>query len=418
MMRPQLNLLLGLLCAALLFDASAETTLTVATFPAIDQIVKSAIPAWKKQHPDVDIKIVNREYADHHNAMTIALATNANPPDVMAIEVGFVGRFSEGGNLEDLAKPPYSITQYKEKIAPFSLAQATNEAGAVIAMPMDIGPGTLFYRHDILQKAGVSEAELTQSWESFIESGKKIKAKTGSYLLAHARELKDIVIRADLKPNEGIYFDKDNKILVDSPRFVKAFQLAKKARDAKLDAKIGAWSNEWSESLKRGTISTQMMGSWLGGHLANWLAPNTKGLWHAVNLPEGAYASWGGTFYAIPKRTKDKAIAWEFIKFMTLSKDIQLAAFKSQDAFPSLLEAQNDPFINEPIEFLGGQKARVLWRDAVSHIGNITVNKFDNAASEIINNELDKVLDQGKDIQVALNDAKALIERRAKRSPR
>ena len=402
-------------CVAFATNVFAASTLTVAAFPAIDQIVKAAIPAWKKQHPDIDIKIVSREYNDHHNALTMALATSSALPDVVAIEVGFIGRFSEGGTLEDLSKSPYNINQYRNKLAAFSIAQVTMDNGAITAMPTDIGPGTLFYRKDILQNAGVTEADLTKSWESFIDSGKKIKAKTGAYLLAHARDLKDIVIRADLRADEGVYFGKDNKILVDSPRFLKAFQLAKQARDAKLDAKINAWSNEWSEGLKRGSISTQMMGSWLGGHLANWLAPATKGQWRAVNLPEGTFASWGGTFYSIPKQAQNKTAAWEFIKFMSLTKEIQLSAFKSQDAFPALLEAQNDPFINEPIEFLGGQNARSLWRDAAARIKSVTVNKYDYAASEVINSELDKVLDQGKDIKTALNDAKALIARRARR---
>jgi multiple sugar transport system substrate-binding protein len=45
----------------------------------------------------------------------------------------------------------------------------------------------------------------------------------------------------------------------------------------------------------------------------------------------------------------------------------------------------------------------------------VDVHKADAIADEIVNTELDKVLDQGKDIRTALADAKALIERRVKR---
>ena len=55
-----------------------------------------------------------------------------------------------------------------------------------------------------------------------------------------------------------------------------------------------------------------MMGAWLGGHLASWLAPDTKGQWRSAQLPAGAFASWGGSFYAIPKAA-NKAMAWEFV---------------------------------------------------------------------------------------------------------
>ena len=50
----------------------------------------------------------------------------------------------------------------------------------------------------------------------------------------------------------------------------------------------------------------------------NWLAPDTKGLWRASQLPEKAWGSWGGSFYTIPKGAKNKALAWDFIQMMTL----------------------------------------------------------------------------------------------------
>lgn len=400
------------LCAPL---AQAETVLTVAAFPAVDKIVKSAIPAWKKLHPDVDIKVVSREYADHHNAMVTSLATGSGLPDVMAVELGFLGRFAEGHMLEDLSKPPFDGAQYKSRFVKYTIPLATNSAGELSAMPTDIGPGTLFYRNDLLQKAGVSEKDLTASWESYIESGKKIKAATGAYLLGTASDLQRIIVRTGLKDGEGVFFDKNNKVLVDSPRFVRSFEVAKQVRDAKLDAKIGAWTNEWAEAFKRGTVATQMMGCWLGGHLQSFLAPNTKGMWRAANLPGGAYGFWGGTFYAIPKKGTHKAEAWEFIKFMTLSRDVQLAALKNENAFPALLDAQNDPFYEQPVDFFGGEKVRALWRDAVPHIPAIDVGKYDQVAEEVVATELDKVLEQGKDVKTALADAKALIERRARR---
>jgi multiple sugar transport system substrate-binding protein len=406
------------LIATTLLGTAAQAqnvTLTVAAFPAVDQIVKAAIPAWKKLYPNVDIKVVAREYADHHTVMVTTLATGSSPPDVMAVEFGFLGRFAEGKALEDLGKAPYNGAALTSKFVPYTVPLATNTLGELSAMPTDIGPGTLFYRDDILKKSGVTEADLTKSWDSYVESGKKIKAATGAYLLAGAQDMKSIMIRSNLKNGEGVYFDKDGQAIVDNERFVKAFELAKAVRDAKLDAKIGAWSNEWSEGFKRGQIATQMMGAWLGGHLNNWLAPNTKGQWRAANLPNGAYAFWGGTFYAIPKKSANKDMAWEFIKFMTVNKANQLQAFKDQDAFPALVEAQADPFYDQPVEFFGGQKVRQLWRAAVPKIPALEVSKHDSMAEEVVTTELDKVLDQGKDIKTALADAKKLIQRRARR---
>jgi len=264
-------------------------------------------------------------------------------------------------------------------------------------MPADIGPGALFYRKDLLDKAGVSEAELTKSWDSYIESGKKVKAATGAYLLASAVDIKDIYIRSGLKDGEGIYFNKKGEPLINTPRFQKAFELAKAARTAGIDGKIGAWSNEWSEGFKRDKIASQMMGAWLAGHLNNWIAPESKGKWRSAQLPNGAFASW------------------EFIKFLTLTKEMQLEAFRALDAFPSLIEAQSDPFLDQPIAYLGDQKARQLWKVSADKIKAIAVDKYDPIANDVVNAELDKVLEQNKDIKTALVDAQAQVKKRVRR---
>ncbi|WP_341891284.1 extracellular solute-binding protein [Variovorax sp. YR752] len=415
-MRSFLKPVFGVLAAGLSAATMAQTvTISVASFPDLDRGIKLAIPLYKKLNPNVEIKLTSLAYADHHTAMTTALATGANLPDVMAVDMGFIGKFAESGGLEDLAKAPYNALQYRDKVARFTYPLAMSGQGVMVGMPVDIGPGALFYRKDLLDKAGVSEADLTKSWESYIESGKKLKAATGAWLLASAVDIKDIYIRSDLKDGEGIYFDKSGKPTIANARFQKAFELAKAARTAGIDGKIGAWSNEWSEGFKRDKIASQMMGAWLAGHLNNWLAPESKGKWRSAQLPGGAFGSWGGSFYGVPKKAANKAAAWDFIKFLTTNKDMQIEAFRGFDAFPSLLEAQNDAFIDQPIEYLGGQKARQLWKVAASKITAMDVDKFDPVAAEVVNAELENVLEKNKDIKAALADAQAAVAKRVRR---
>jgi multiple sugar transport system substrate-binding protein len=363
----------------------------------------------------VKVKLVSLQIDDHHNSMTTALAAGARLPDVMAIDFRYVGSFAESKGMEDLLQPPYGAGQYRAQFVPFTFVQATSSRGTLGAMPADLGPGTLFYRKDLMDKAGIKESDLTASWESYIAAGKKLKAATGTYLLAGASDLADIVIRANLKDGEGIYFGDKGQVLVDSPRFVKAFELAKAARVAGIDARTVAWTGEWAEGFKRDKVASQMMGSWLSGHLAKWLAPDSKGQWRAANLPAGALASYGGSFYGIPKKAANKAQAWEFIKFMTVNKDIQLHSLKEIGAFPALKAAYADPMMDEPQPYFGGQKTRLLARDTAAKIPVIRVDKFDAVARDIVNMELESVLAQNKDIKTALADAKALITHRARR---
>ncbi|MFZ5549486.1 MAG: ABC transporter substrate-binding protein [Pseudomonadota bacterium] len=391
-----------------------KTVLTVATFPDLDRAAKAAVDGFQKAHPQVTLKVVSLQYADHHTAMTTALATGSGLPDVMALDFRFIGKFVESGGLEDLAQPPYNALALRDRFVKYTFAQATGSKGNLAAMPADIGPGTLLYRKDIADKAGVTEAELTGSWESYIEAGKKIKARTGAYLLADAADLRDIVLRSGLKDGEGLYFDAHGKVLVDSPRFVRAFELGRAARQAGLDAKAVAWTNEWAAGFKQGRIASQMMGAWLAGHLKNWLAPDTTGLWRSAVLPGGQAASYGGSFYAIPKKAANKAAAWDFIRYLTTRPDVQLDSLKVLDTFPALIEAHHDPLMDEPLPFLGGQPARRLWRDIAARVPATPVTKHDAMATMVIRVEFEQVVGEGKAIADALADASAVIQRRAR----
>lgn len=397
--------------------AAAAQTLSIASFPSFDEAIKTAGPLYSKAAPNVSLKLSSLAYADHHAAMVTALSTGAGLPDVVGIEHAYLGRLIDTGGLEDLSKPPYDGLGFKGRIVPFAFAQASRRDGALSAIPADLGPGALFYRQDILAKAGLSEAQLTASWESFIEAGKQIKARTGALLVPNANTLLRVMTRSDVPAGEGIYFDRNDKPLLNTPRFERAFQVARAVRQAKLDGKFTRFTNEWAEGFKRGSYATEMAGAWLGGHLATYLAPQGKGLWRVSQLPAGAFASWGGSFYGIPRRLPEerKRLAWDFIRFMTTNRDMQLAAFKNLDAYPALIEAARDPFAEQPIEYFGGQKARLLWREAAARISPLEVNRLDPIAEEVSEKELDLVMESGKDIKTALADAQRQVERRVRR---
>ena len=97
-----------------------------------------------------------------------------------------------------------------------------------------------------------------------------------------------------------------------------------------------------------------------------------------------------------------------------MNKAAQIEAFRVVDAFPALIEAQNDPFLEQPIEYLGGQPARKVWKVAADRIPAVKVNRYDPTAQDIIDAELNSVMEQGKDIKLALADAKSQIAKRVR----
>jgi multiple sugar transport system substrate-binding protein len=411
---------LGLGLGLALGGACAQTKpqrLSVAAYPKLDAIVRAALPAWKARHPGVEVEVISREMNDHHTAMITALSTGSHLPDLMSLEVGYLGRFAQGRGLQDLRQAPMNAGRLQDRFVPYTWGQAINKRGELLALPSDIGPGTLLYRHDLLQRAGLTEAALTHSWDDYLAAGRQIRARTGAALLAHARDMKDILIRTGVKAGDGLYFSADNRVLVNTPRFARAFELSRRVRREKLDAGVYNWSSDWTEGFRRGSIATQMIGAWLTGFLASFLAPKTHGLWRAAQLPEGAFAAYGGSFYALPAKANpaNRALAWDLMQHLTLDRQLLLSAFQAHDIFPALVDTFDDPFFEQPLPFLGGQPARKIWREAARQIQPVAVHRQDAFADEVINTELDKVLTRGKDIPTALGDAERLLIRRATR---
>lgn len=393
--------------------AFAQTTLTVGVFEPLHLHIENQLARWNALHPDIQLEIRGLGYGDHHDALVAQLATGSGAPDVVAIEIGYIARFIADGGLINLSAVPYDAEQYRDRFVDYAWSQARSDDGRQIALPTDIGPGVMWYRRDHLETSGWSIEQVTSSMESFLDYGRALK-ELGVYLIADAGTVAGAYIRSDIPSGEGVFFDADGQPKLNSERFVEAATIAKAIRDEGLDARIGSWSNEWYENFAQGTSAVELSGAWLGGHLANWMAPETSGLWGVSDLPGGLLLSWGGSFYGIPVTTPPEKIlaAWELIKFLTVDPEVTLAAFTFNDAFPALPELYGDPVFNESLPFFGGQQARLLFANVAERIPGVTTFTADVIAQEMWDSAIAEILNEGRDIQDALDEAQGLVQRR------
>jgi len=404
-----LAVLAGMTTAATAADIQYEA------FPDFDSLMRVLMPKYQETHKDVKFATpVMNKHADHHKKLTTNLATGSGAGNVQVVDVGFLGAFINSGGLENLSSAPYEADKLEANFPKFAWTQGKGADGNQYAIPVDIGPGVMYYRQDAMDKVGAKIEDVIKSWDSYIEYGRQLK-KEKIFLIADAGDVALLIERATAKPGEGRFFDAQGKSAITSDRMVHAFTIAKKIRDEGLDGRVTAWTNEWYQGFKDGTVATQMSGAWLVGHLKNWIAPDTAGKWRASNLPAGLYGSWGGSFLAIPKQAKDKAAAFEFIKYLTTTDEAQLTAFDVIGAFPAKTSTYSSPKFDEEIAFLGGQKARKLFAEVAGKVSPLVPNKGDLIAEDIVENQaMREVLNENKDIKQALADAEALVKRRVK----
>lgn len=402
----------AVLAATAISYAHADDTIIFDGFPDFDSSLNVIKPAFEKQTGiKVDEHMSN--FDDHHKKLFINLATYSNAGDVAVIDVEKVGDFVSSGGLVNLSKK-YHAEQYKQDFPPYAWAQGEDPKGDVYGIPVDLGPGVMFYRRDLLEQNGDNIDHVISNWDSYIAYGEKLK-KHDIYLIASASDVAQAIIYTTVKDGEGLYFDKNGLPIVTSPRFVKAFTVAKKIRDKGLDAHITSWSNEWYDGFLHGKFATQLSGAWFLGHLKDNLAPKSAGKWRVSNLPDGIYGSWGGSFLSIPESSEHQDEAWELIKYMTTKRSVQLQHFATIGAFPANIKTYDDPAFSEPVPYLGGQKARLLFADITMKIKPVMPTKGDSVARSIIfDNALLQVLDENKDINQALADAQRILEQHSR----
>jgi len=383
-------------------------------FPDFNSHLDKLIPSYNAKNPDTKITYQMNDHGDHHKKLTTNLATGSGAGDVVVVDVNFIGSFINAGGFENLSGSDYGADELEAGFVDYAWNQGKGADGNQYGIPIDIGPGVMYYRRDVLEAAGGNIDSVIKDWDSYIEYGKILKEKK-VFLIADAADVAKAIVLTTVKDGDGYYFDKDGNSLITSERFVRAFTIAKRIRDEGLDGQIGAWSNEWYDGFKKGTVATQLSGAWLLGHLQNWMAPDTKGKWGASNLPDGIFGSWGGSFLAIPKQAKNKKEAWEFIKFLTSTPEAQVAGLKNIGAFPVLKATYTDASFDEPLEFLAGQKARQLFAEVAQKVPAVAPRKGDLIAEDVVlNGALAEVLNDGKDIMEALKSAEALVKRRVK----
>ncbi|WP_112480155.1 ABC transporter substrate-binding protein [Vibrio variabilis] len=391
---------------------NAEEAIRFDGFPDFDSSLKVLLPEFEKEN-DIKVDYLMNNHGDHHTKLTTNLATGSGAGDVIVVDVEKIGPFVASGGLVNLSEK-YGADKYAERFAPYAWAQGKGADGNMYGIPVDLGPGVMYYRTDLFEKAGIDVKDAIKDWDSYIAAGEKLKQQNVQ-LIASAADVAQAIIYTTVPEGEGLYFDKDGQPVVTSERFVHAFEIAKKIREKGLDGRILAWSNEWYEGFRNGTFATQQSGAWLLGHLNNWIAPETKGKWAVSNLPDGIYGSWGGSFLSIPTQSQHQDEAWKLIEFMTADRDSQLKHFETIAAFPANVTTYDDKLFDQEVEFLGGQKARQLFAEVANNIKPVAPAKGDHVARSIIlENALMEVLDEGKDIKTALAEAERLIKRRTR----
>lgn len=393
-----------------------KVTLTAWAWNVNVGALNDAVKEYQKDHPNVKLKVEDIGRLDVYDKLSTGLAAGGvGLPDIVLVEDdrihGYVEAFPEGFlNLSDKG-----FSDHEDQFPSFKNDLAQVE-GKYYAMPFDAGPGGMFYRRSLFEKAGV-KAEDISTWDDFLEAGKKIKEATGSYAMPLDMFKDDPTFRMMLNQQGVFYYDEKGNIDLTNSKAVKAMEIQKKFADADLIKNVDGWNGVVSSTVD-GSVATIPFGAWYYGTIVDQ-AKDTSGDWGVFLLPaveEGGNraSNLGGSSWMIPAESKNADAAYDFLEYFSTDKDTQIMAMEDYGLFPSLNTTYESDVFNGKVEFFGGQNIWKLFADEMKDVPTAYYTKdYSLALDEAIKAQADAF--NGTKAEKALEEAAKRLSDRTKR---
>lgn len=261
--------------------------------------------------------------------------TAGNGPDVSTIEYPQLPQFVSNGQvqpLDGLIDKSATVDKLAGEIR--SMVQFGDKT---YGLPYDAAPMVMYYRQDMLAKAGV---EVPKTWQEFEDAAKKLKAVAPDSYLASFNPNQVPATAALAWQGGAQWFDTSDdswQVGVNDDATQKVAGYWQKLIDDKLVKVSQAYSDEWSLDLANSTVVGVVGANWSAtGIQKRTEASGQKGQWIAAELPNWgtpAGAFYGGSSFNVTKSSKNPAAAAKFIEFLTTDPEAVKARGNTGSAF-------------------------------------------------------------------------------------
>ena len=334
--------------------------------------------------------------------------TSGRPlPDVVELEIGWVGRFfrapvHEVGFLplnELLARGGWDQRIVQQRFAPWS------KRGTIFGVPHDVHPVTITYRKDLFDEAGV-DLESARTWQDFQDKCLEFQRywRSRGYAQRHALEAPrasaDYLISMLLQRGINLIDDEERDAFND-PRTAQAVAfyaqlVAGPRRIAGETAGLGA-TGLWVNDFAGGNICAAFTPDWKAYNFEAY-APQLAGKLRMMPLPrfdetDAPTSTWGGTMIGITRNSQRRDDAWRLIEFLYFSDAGLTARQRVTKILPPVMEQWNDPGYHRADPYFGGQMVDELYIELARQIPR----RYVTPATAIAGTQLSVILNRAVD---------------------
>ncbi len=278
--------------------------------------VPRLLPAFEAAHPGIRVEVQPQPWSAAHQKLLTAYA-GASLPDVSQIGNTWVAELAAIGALSPT--PAFAADLLTDQ---FPAVLETNQiAGRAVATPWYVDTRLIYYRTDLLARAGFDAMPTDWAeWKRAMHAVKRIAGDGSFAILLPLNEFEQL-LTFGLQGDQPLLRDRDTRGNFASPSFLAALGFYKSLFDEGLApvASAAQISNVWTE-FARGYFSFYFSGPWTIGDMKSRLPPEVQPHWMTAGVPgpngPGASAP-GGSSLAVFRSSPHQEAAWKLVRYLS-----------------------------------------------------------------------------------------------------
>lgn len=354
-MRIVRPLLIFVFAAWLLIGCAREPDVVTIRFWAMGreaEVVGPLIDEFERDNPGVRVDLQQIPWTAAHEKLLTAFAADGLP-DICQLGNTWIPEFAALGTLTPL-QPYVDKSKIVDRDDYFPGIWDTNVIdGRLLGVPWYVDTRLVFYRKDILAKAGFDKPPAT--WEEWDRAMAAVKKEVGPQRYASMLPLNEFeqLLSLGLQQHDPLLRDHDGRGNFQSPGFRRAlgFYVNIFQRDWAPPMSETQISNVWDEFFK-GLFTFYVSGPWNIREFKKRVPPGLEDAWGTAPLPgpDGPGAGIaGGTSLVLFRDSPRKDASWKLVEFLS-RPDVQqrfhaaigdLPPRRSTWEYPQL---KNDPY--------------------------------------------------------------------------
>lgn len=324
----------GLACSSA--SAGDRTTLRIWAMGREGEVLSDLIPGFEKEHPGIHVEVQQIPWTAAHEKLLTAYVGEATP-DIAMLGNTWVPEFVALNALAPLDSLATSSKEIRRDDFFPGIWKTNVVNGKTYGIPWYVDTRAIFYRTDLLAKAGYRE--FPTSWAEWTAAMKKMKSQMSPRqfpLLMPTNEWAQPVIFA-LNEQSPILRDGGRYGAFEQPEFRRGFDFYLDMYRQGLASPVSSSqvSNLFQE-FERGNIASYISGPWQIGEFTKRLDSATQNKWMTAPMPGPngpGVSTAGGSSLSLFDASTHKKEAWALMEYLSRPA-VQLQFYKLTGDLP------------------------------------------------------------------------------------